>query len=189
MERDLADLLVGDVELEPVAESTQGLLVHLLLLVGDVLALAGLAHPVALDRLREDHGRPPGRALRRRVRGIDLPSVVAAAVERPDLLVAHVLDPLGELRVLAEELLAHERAAARLVRLVLPVDRLLHPAHQQAVLVGLQERIPAVAPDHLDHVPPGAAEDRLQDLDDLPVPVHRTVEALQVAVDDEHEVV
>ena len=32
-------------------------LAHLLLLMGDVLALAGLAHAVALDRLGEDDGR------------------------------------------------------------------------------------------------------------------------------------
>ena len=54
---DVADLVVGEVELEAVAEGEQRLLVHLLLLVGDVLALAGLAHPVALDRLGEDHRR------------------------------------------------------------------------------------------------------------------------------------
>ena len=49
----------------------QRLVVELLLLVRDVLALAGLAHAVALDRLGEDHGRlalvrrPPRRRRRR----------------------------------------------------------------------------------------------------------------------------
>ena len=47
----------------------------------------------------------------------------------------------------------------------------------------------AAAPDHLDHVPARAAEDRLELLDDLAVAAHRTVEALQVAVDDEDQVV
>ena len=45
------------------------------------------------------------------------------------------------------------------------------------------------APDHLDHVPAGAAEHGLELLDDLAVAPHRAVEALQVAVDDEDQVV
>ena len=45
------------------------------------------------------------------------------------------------------------------------------------------------APDHLDDVPAGAAEGRLELLDDLAVAADRTVEALQVAVDDEDQVV
>src|SRR3712207_4721180 len=40
-----------------------------------------------------------------------------------------------------------------------------------------------------DDVPARAAEDRLELLDDLPVAAHGAVEALQVAVDDEDEVV
>ena len=50
-------------------------------------------------------------------------------------------------------------------------------------------RIPIAAPDHFDDVPSGAAEDRFQFLDDLAVAAHRAVEALQVAVDDENQVV
>ncbi len=45
------------------------------------------------------------------------------------------------------------------------------------------------APDDLDHVPAGAAEDALELLDDLAVAAHRAVESLQVAVDDEDQVV
>ena len=62
-------------------------------------------------------------------------------------------------------------------------------ATQQAVVVGGEQRVPARAPDHLDHVPAGAAEVRLELLDDLAVAAHRAVEALQVAVDDEDQVV
>src|SRR6476661_819808 len=47
VEVEVADLLVGDVELEAVTEGEQRLLVHLLLLVGDVLALTGRTHAVA----------------------------------------------------------------------------------------------------------------------------------------------
>ena len=53
-ERHFLHLLVGHRQVEAVAELLQRVLAHLLLLVGDVLALAGLAHAVALDRLGED---------------------------------------------------------------------------------------------------------------------------------------
>ena len=114
---------------------------------------------------------------------------MAAAPQLPDLLVRPVLHHRARLGVLAEEVLADVGTVLRLEGLVLAVDRFLHPEVKPAVGVVLEQRIPARAPDHLDHVPAGAAEVRLELLDDLPVPAHRTVEALQVAVDHEHEVV
>ena len=123
------------------------------------------------------------------VGGVDLLLVQAAAVEQPDLLVGHVLDALEQHRVAAEEVLAHVRAVARLERLVLAVDALLHDLDQPAVGVGGQQRIPARTPDHLDHVPAGAAEVGLELLDDLAVAADRAVEALEVAVDDPDQVV
>src|SRR5690606_27017756 len=56
--RYVRDLLVGDRHVESVAKRLQVVLVELLLLVRDVLAFARRAHAEALDRLREDHGRP-----------------------------------------------------------------------------------------------------------------------------------
>ena len=182
-------LLVAQRQAEPVADREPRLLVHRLLLVGDVPALAGHAHAVALDRLREDHGRLAGVLDGGGVGGIDLLRVVPAAPELPDLLVGPVLHHRARLGILAEEVLADVRPVLRLEGLVLAVDALLHPQVEPAVGVGLEQRIPARAPDHLDHVPAGAAEVRLELLDDLPVAAHRPVEALQVAVDDEDEVV
>ena len=52
-----------------------------------------------------------------------------------------------------------------------------------------QQLVPARAPQDLDDVPAGAAEIAFQLLDDLAVAAHRAVEALQVAVDDEDQVV
>jgi hypothetical protein len=60
---------------------------HLLLLVGDVLRLARLAHAVALDGLGEDHRRLAGVLHRRGVGGVDLVRIVAAAVQAPDVVV------------------------------------------------------------------------------------------------------
>ena len=189
-ERQLGDLLVGQVhDPEPVAERAQHVLAHLLLLVGDVLALAGLTHPVALDRLGQDHRRRADVVHRRLVGRVDLRRVVPAAGQRPDLVVGHVLDQVEQLGVLAEEVLADVGAVLGLEVLVLAVDALLHALEQQPGLVRGQQRVPARPPDDLDDVPAGAAEDPLQLLDDLPVAAHRAVEALQVAVDDEDQVV
>ena len=189
MEERAGRLLVGQPEPEPVADREPRLLVHRLLLVRDVPPLAGDAHAVALDRLREDHRRLAAVAGGGVVGGIDLLRVVAAAAEGPDLLVAPVRDHRLRLGVAPEEVLADVGAVVRLEGLVLAVDALLHQLVEDPVLVGLEQRIPARAPDHLDHVPAGAAEVRLELLDDLPVAAHRPVEALQVAVDDEDEVV
>jgi hypothetical protein len=115
--------------------------------------------------------------------------VVPAALEVPDVGVRHRLDQLLGPRVAAEEVLADEGAVVGLVGLVVPVRRGVHQVDQGAVPVGVQQRVPLPAPDHLDHVPAGAAEERLQLLDDLPVAAHRTVQPLQVAVDHEREVV
>jgi hypothetical protein len=184
-----AHVVVGQRQLEPVPEREQRLLGHLLRLVGDHLALAGDPHAVALDRLRQDHRGRAGVPHRRVVRGRDLLLVEAAAVEQPDVLVRHVLDALQQLRITAEEVLAHVGAVARLVSLVLTVDRLLHHAHEPSVRVGGEERVPARPPDHLDHVPAGAAEVGFELLDDLAVAAHRPIQSLKVAVDDPDQVV
>src|SRR5690606_31729983 len=52
-----------------------------------------------------------------------------------------------------------------------------------------EQVIPLAAPDDLDDVPAGAAEERLELLDDLAIASDRTVQALQVAVDHEREIV
>ena len=42
---------------------------------------------------------------------------------------------------------------------------------------------------HFDHVPAGAAEGRFQFLNDAAVAAHRAVQALQIAVDHEDQIV
>ena len=188
-ERHLLDLVVGDRQAEAVAELLEDRLAHLLLLVGDVLALAGLAHAVALDGLGQDHGRLALVRHGRGIGGVDLAGVVAAARQAPDLLVGHMGDAALQLRVLAEEVLADIGAVLGLEVLVLAVDAFLHAAQQAAVGVGRDQGVPRAAPDHLDDVPARSAEVAFQFLDDLAVAAHRAVEALEVAVDHEDQVV
>src|SRR5918912_48952 len=75
-------------------------LAHLFLLMGDVLALAGLAHAVALDGLGEDHGGLALVADRSTVGGVDLLWIVAAPCQRPDLVIRPVGDHGAQLGVL-----------------------------------------------------------------------------------------
>ena len=96
---------------------------------------------------------------------------------------------LEQPRVGAEEVLAEVGAGLDGVLLVLAVDDLAHPLGEQAVVILGEQRIPVAAPEHLDDVPAGAAEAGFELLDDLAVAAHRAVEPLQVAVDDEDQVV
>ena len=57
------------------------------------------------------------------------------------------------------------------------------------VFVRLEEHIPFAAPDDFDDVPAGSLEEGFELLDDLAVAADRAVQALQVAVDDEGQVV
>ncbi len=123
------------------------------------------------------------------VGGVHLHGIVPAEREFLQLLVGQVADQLQQLRILAPEMLAEVRARFDRVLLILAVDDLAHALDEQAVLVFLEQLIPFAAPQHLDHVPAGAAEARFELLDDLPVAADRTVETLEVAVDDEDQVV
>ena len=157
--------------------------------MGDVLALTRLAHPVTLDRAREDHrGLPLG--LGRVLVGVeDLGRIVPAEPQPLQLVVGHVLDHLEQAWIGAEEMLAEVRARLDGVFLILAVHHFAHALREEAVVIVGEERIPVAAPQDLDHVPPGAAEARFELLDDLAVAAHRAVEPLQVAVDDPDQVV
>ena len=184
--RDVGDLL-GQVE--PVPQRQQLGLGHLLDLVGGVAGLDLGAERPALDRLGQDDGRRAALLGGQLVGGVELAVVVAAAGQRPQLVVAQVFDQPAQPRVGTEEVLADVGARLGRVLLELAVDGGVHLVEQHAVDVTGQQLVPARAPDDLDDVPAGTPEDRLELLDDLAVAPHRTVEPLQVAVDDEDQVV
>ncbi len=188
IERQLFELRVVDRDVEAIAEFLQAVDIDFLGVVGDVLRLTGTG-AVALDGLGEND-RWLAFVVDRLVIGrIDLVRIVAAAVELPDFLVGHALDTLEQFGVSTKEVLAHIGAVFGLVVLVFPVDRLVHAPLHAAVFVGGEQRIPQATPDHLVDVPVGAFEHAFQFLNDLTVAAHRAVQTLQVAVDDEHQVV
>ena len=100
-----------------------------------------------------------------------------------------MLDHLQQSRVRAEKILAEIGSTFDEVFLILPIADFAQTLHQQAVAIVLDEAVPVRAPDYFDDVPSGAAENRFQFLDDLAVATHRSVEALQVAIHYEDQVV
>src|SRR6185369_13933733 len=122
------------------------------------------------------------------VGGEDLEDVVAAAVQVPDLVIGPVGDQCRQFRRI-EEVLADIGAVLGLEGLILAVAQFHHALFQNALLVAGEQRIPVGAPDQLDDVPAGTAEFGFELLDDLAVAAHRAVQTLQVAVDDENQVV
>src|SRR5207237_8558357 len=120
---------------------------------------------------------------------IELSLIVSAATEMAQVVVREMLRQTPQARIRTEEMLADVRAGFGRKLLELAVGGRVHLVDQDAADVAHQQVVPFAAPDHLDHIPAGAAEEALQLLDDLAVAPHRSVEPLQVAVDDEDEVV
>ena len=88
-----------------------------------------------------------------------------------------------------EEMLADVGAGFDSVLLIVAVERVRHARDQQPFVVVREQRIPVVAPDDLDDVPAGAAKRRFELLDDLAVAAHWAIEPLQIAIDDEDQIV
>ena len=86
-------------------------------------------------------------------------------------------------------MLAGVRTAVVLVVLQLTVTDLVHTLTQQAGFIFLQQRVPFTAPDNLEYVPAGTAKHALKFLDDFAIAAYRSIQALQVAVDHEDQVV
>ncbi|MNB95677.1 hypothetical protein D3C75_428630 [compost metagenome] len=191
VERHLAvgQLRVGHRNVEAVAEVAHRFVVQLLGLVGRVQCLTGAAHAVALDRLGQDHGRHALGVHGLVVGGVHLVRVVATTVQAPDVVVGQTGHHRSGFRVLAEEMLAGIRPAEGLAVLVFAVDGFHHQLFQDAVGVLGQQGIPVTAPQQLDDIPAAATEHAFQFLDDLAVAAHRAVQALQVAVHHEDQVV
>src|SRR5882672_5845899 len=120
-ERQARELLVGDLNIEAIAHRLEIFIAQFFLLVRHVQAFARLAHPEALDGFRQDHG---GRALVGDGGGVGrvhFLRIMATAIQVPNLLIRHVGDHFLELRVFAEEMLAHIGAVLGLEVLVFAV--------------------------------------------------------------------
>ena len=106
-----------------------------------------------------------------------------------DLLVAQVCNQFLGFGVLAEEVLANVPAVFAAEGLVVAVESLIHQLDELAALILLKQGIIVGAPQHLNDVPACTAEECLKLLNNFAVTANGAVEALQVAVHDEGQVV
>ena len=189
IERSIVQFVVGYGNAEARTEHLQLVFVQFFLLVGDVLAFARFAEAVAFDGLGKNDRGLSGVVDRGAECGVNFDGIVAAETHARELIVGKMLDHLQQARIGAEEVLAEIGSAFDEIFLILSVADFAQPPHQYSVAVVLDEAIPVGAPDAFDDIPSGAAENRLEFLNDFPVAAHRAVETLQVAVHDEDEVV
>ena len=189
VKRRLMQFVVWNRNAEARAEHLQFVFVQLLLLVSDVLAFAGLAQSVALNRLREDDAGRTSVIEGSSISGVHLDRIVSAQPHSCQLIVGQVLDHLKQAGIAAEKVLAEVRSALDEILLILPVADFAKSTHKQAIAIVLNQAVPVGTPDALDHIPTCAAENRFQFLNDFAVAAHRPVEPLQVAVHHEDQIV
>ena len=189
MEANRLHILVGQRQVEAVAEGAQRFGVEFLLLVRAHLALPRLAHAVAFLGLGKDHRRAPLVVRGGCIGGEDLHRIVTATAQAVDVRVGHVRDQCLQIRVFVEEMLAIEPPVGGGVGLEFAVDGFVQALEQHAFLVARKEPVPVRPPEELHHVPARAGKQAFEFLDDRAVAAHRAVEPLQVAVHDKDQVV
>ena len=182
-------MLVGHRDIKPRPEFAELLFVEFLLLVGYVFAFAGFAETVAFNGARQNYGGRAAVLDGGFVSSVNLPWVVAAEAQAPELLVGQRFHQFQQLRAGTEEMFADVIAGRDDQLLIFAVNHLSHAFYQQAFGVALENGIPLGAPENLDHVPSGAAELGLELLNDLAVAAYGTVQTLQVAVHNKDKIV
>src|SRR5580704_19475401 len=123
------------------------------------------------------------------VSGIHFARIVPAKTQATQLFIGKWLDELQEARVGAEKMFADVGSGRNDELLVFAVHQFAHALHEQAFRILLENRIPLAAPENLDDVPSRAAERGFELLNNLAAAADGPVEPLQVAVDDEYQIV
>src|SRR6185312_8996813 len=123
------------------------------------------------------------------IRGVELPQVVTSALQPIYLVVGHVRDERGKLRSLGKKVIAIVRSIVRRECLELPIYGVRKGPQQCSLSVTSEKHIPIGAPENLEDVPPCAGEEGFELVNDPAVAANRSVEPLQVAIDDKREIV
>ncbi len=143
--------------------------------MGVILGLGSIAKRIAFDGFRQNYCWLTARARGLSVSCIDFIRIVAATIERHNIVVRKMLDHLEQLRAFTKEILARVRATPGHVILIFAVDYFVHARLQDSVFIGLQQRVPMPPPHHFNHIPASAAEYALKLLDDLAIAAHRPI--------------
>ena len=189
IKRRVVQFVIGNRNSKARTEHFQLIVIQLFLLVGDVLAFARFAQSVAFDRFRQNDGRRTLVLHGCLVSRMDLDGIVAAQPHARQLLIGKMLNHFQQSRIGAEEVLPEVSAALDEIFLILAVADLAHALDQQAIAIAPDQAVPVAAPDHLDHIPAGAAENGFQFLNNLAIAAYRAVQPLQVAVHHEDQIV
>ena len=120
---------------------------------------------------------------------IDLAGIMAAAMQVADFLISHVRHQRRCLGITPEEFGSGVSAAACFECLILAIETLIHQLNQLAGCVLFQETVPVTAPQALDHIPARAAEQAFEFGDHFAIAAHRAIQALQIAVNNEDQIV
>src|SRR4030095_6836934 len=100
-----------------------------------------------------------------------------------------MFDQLAQTRIRPEEEFAAIGSVSSRKLLVGAIHRVVHLLEQDSIHVPLEQVVPLASPDDFDYVPTGAAENHLQFLNDLPISTHGSIQALQVAVHYEDQII
>src|ERR1035437_4987183 len=114
---------------------------------------------------------------------------MAPTSELREIVIREMLNQRTEAWVWPEEVLSDVGPAGDRKLLEVAVECGVHLLDEDALDIAREEIVPLPRPDHLDDIPTGPTEGRLQLLDDLAVASDRPVEPLEVAVDDEGQIV
>ena len=181
--------VVGDWNTEARAEKLKLFFVQLLLLMRDVLAFSGFAQAVAFDGFRQNDGWSADVIDGGAVGGVNFNGIVATEAHARQLFVREMLDHFQQAGVCAEQFLSEVGSAFDVIFLILSVSDFAAATYQDSVTIVADEAVPVGAPDAFDDVPSSAAEDGFEFLDDFSVAAYGSIETLQVAVDNEDQIV
>ena len=154
-----------------------------------IAALQGRAHAIALDGFHKNDGRAILALTGPTIRCIELFGILAASLDLRDLDIGEGIHELFQPGVTVHPMLTLFVSRKYRVALIVAVEALLHAMPQHPLVIRGEQRVPTTAPDHLQDLPVSAAKRPLQLLNDLAVTADRSVEALQIAVDDNHQII
>ena len=109
---------------------------------------------------------------------------MATALEVPNLIIGVVSNHRCSAWIAIEEVLANKCSAFSFKCLVIAIESGVHQIHKRTFAILCKKWIPTAAPYNLDDIPACATEDRFELLNNLAVTAHRTIEALQITVND-----
>ena len=155
----------------------------------DVFRFSCVTHAVTLDGFRQDHSWFVFRFRSLFECSEQFTRIMTTTFQSKDLLVSPVSNQCGSFRVFSEEVFTDISTIFGFESLIVTIQRFVHQLDQLAGSVFLQQRIPTGAPQNFDYIPACAAKHAFQLIDNFTVTNNRTIQTLQVTVDNKDQVI